>query len=100
MKVVQAEVNEDIINNYFNELELLFEGIAATHIFNYDETDITDDPGAKHVVVRRARKRVQQKTRHSKSLISVMFAGSAAGKFLPPMVVYKSEISWINLLYN
>ena len=38
MKAVQTEVNEDIINNYFNELELLFEGIPTTHIFNYDET--------------------------------------------------------------
>ena len=74
VKAAQAEVNEDIINNYFNELELSLEGIPATHIFNYDETNITDDPGAKHVVVRRGRKRVERKTQHLKSLISVMFA--------------------------
>ena len=40
---------------------------------------ITDDPSAKHVDVRRGRKRVVQKTQHSKSSISVMLAGSAAG---------------------
>ena len=57
---------------------------------------ITGDPGAKHVVVRRGRKRVQRETRHSKSLISVMLAGIAAGKFLPPMVVYKSENKYEN----
>ena len=61
VKAARAEVNEDIINNYFNKIELSLEGIPATHIFNYDKTNITDDPGAKHVVVRRGRKRVEQK---------------------------------------
>ena len=87
VKAARAEVNEEIINNYFNQLELSLDGIPASHIFSYDETNITNDPGAKHVVVRRGRKRVKRKTQHSKSLISVMFAGSAAGEFLPPMVV-------------
>ena len=49
---------------------------------------LTNDPGAKHVVVRRERRRrVERKSQHSKSSISVMFAGSATGEFLPPMVV-------------
>ena len=34
VKAVQAEVNGDIINNYFNELELSLDGIPATHIFD------------------------------------------------------------------
>ena len=91
VKAARAEVSEEIINNYFNELDSSLDGIPASHIFNYDETNITDDPGAKHVIVRRERKRAERKTQHSKSLISVMFAGSTAGEFLPPIVVYKSE---------
>ena len=58
---VNAEVNEDIINNYFNELESSLDGIPATHIFNCDETNITDDTGAKYVVVRRRRKELREK---------------------------------------
>ena len=34
---------------------------------------------------------MERKTQHSKSSVSVMFAGDAAVEFLPPMVVYKSE---------
>ena len=96
VKAARAEVNQDLINNYFNELESSLDGIPATHIFNYDETNITDDPGA----VRRGRKRVERKTQHSKFSISVMFAGSAAGEFLPPMVVYKSENVYENWVKN
>ena len=104
VKAARAEVNIDIINNYFNELGLSLDGIPATHNssqqFNYDETNITNDPGAKHVVVRRGRKRVERKTKHSESSISVMFAGSAAGEFLPPMVVHKLENVYANLIKN
>ena len=34
---------------------------------------------------------MERKIQHSKSLVRVMFAGNAAGQYLPPMVVYKSE---------
>ena len=40
VKAAGAEVNKDIINNYFNELESSLDGIPATHVFNYDETNI------------------------------------------------------------
>ena len=104
VKATRAEVNIDIINDYFNELGLSLDGIPATHNssqqFNYDETNITNDPGAKHVVVRRGTKRVERKTKHSESSISVMFAGSAAGEFLPPMIVHKLENVYANLIKN
>ena len=68
--------------------------IPPSNIFNYDETNITDNPGSKLVITIRGRNRVERKVHHSKSLISIMFTGSAAGTFLPPMVVYKSEIKY------
>ena len=40
VKAAQAEVNQDIINNYFNELELSLDGISATHILSYDERNM------------------------------------------------------------
>ena len=43
---------------------------------------ITDDPGAKTVICRRGRNR--------------MFCGNAAGQFIPPMVIYKSEHCYEN----
>ena len=44
----------------------------------------------KLVITRRGRNRIGSKT-HLKSSVSDMFAGDAAGEFLPPMVVYKLE---------
>ena len=52
---------------------------------------MTDDPGAKQVVVRRDLHRVERKQEHSKQATSVMFSGSASGQYLPPMVVYKAQ---------
>lgn len=51
----------------------------------------SDHPGVKLVISRRGRNRMERKTHHSKSSVSVMFAGDAAVEFLPPMVVYKSK---------
>ena len=86
VNTARSEVNEVIINNYFNEIEPSLERILATHIFYYDMTNITIDPREKHVV-RRWKKRVEQKTQHSKSVVTVIFAGSATGEFLLLMVV-------------
>ena len=60
-------------------------------LFNYDKTNITDDLGVKHVIVSRGYgRRVERKQEHSKQSTSVMFYGSADGKYVPPMVVYKA----------
>ena len=63
----------------------------ATNIFNYDEMNLQNDPGRNWVFVRRGRKRVENVKDTSKTSISVMWCGSAAGECLPPMVVYKAE---------
>ena len=47
VKLSRAVVNEEVINKYFNHLESSIKDIPATNIFNYNETNITDDPGAK-----------------------------------------------------
>ena len=49
--------------------------------------------------MRRGRNRVERKIEHSKASTSIMFCGSASGKMLPLMVVYKSKFlydAWIN----
>ena len=60
-------------------------------LFNYDETNVTDDPGVKNVIVRRGIRRVERKPEHSKQSISVMFCGRAEGEYLPPIIVYKAQ---------
>ena len=90
VKPARAEINRESVNVYFDELEQALADVQPDNIYNYDETNVTDDPGVKTVVCRRGLKRVERKIQHSKSAISIMYCGSATGTFLPPMVVYRA----------
>jgi len=67
------------------------EGITPDCIVNYDETNITDDPGRKKIVARRGCRHPERIMDSSKSSVWVMFAGTASGYLLPPYIVYKAE---------
>ena len=53
-------------------------------VFNFDETNFTDDLGVKKCFVRRGARRVEMIREHSKTAISVMWCGSASGDMIPP----------------
>ena len=91
VRAARAEVSEEIISAYFDNLEQSLNKIPAENIFNYDETNVTNDPGSKTVVVRHGQNQIERKTQHSKTSTSIMLCGNAVGQFLPLMVVYKKE---------
>lgn len=91
IKRSRSEVSEQIIKEYFSELEKSMEGVLPSHVINYDETNFTDDPGRVQVIVKRGTKHPERCIDSSKSSVSVMMAGTAAGFVLPPYIVYKSE---------
>lgn len=84
----RAKISHEIITTYFDNLEVTLDDVPPDNIINYDETNFTDDPESKKVVVRRGQKHVENVLDHSKTSYSVMFAGSATGKILPAYVVY------------
>jgi hypothetical protein len=98
IKTGRAKVGKRIVTEYFTNLENTLKngelGIPATHIFNYDETNLSDDPGRKKCIFKRGVKYPERVKDSSKSAISIMFCGSASGTALPPYVVYKSEHLW------
>ena len=58
IKRSRAQVNEETVRNFFVEFKNVCEEhdtIAPENIVNYDETNLTDDPGKKWVLVRRGR---------------------------------------------
>ena len=57
---------------------------------NYDETNISNDPGRKKVIFKRGTKYPERIINSSKTSTSVMYAGCADGTILPPYVVYKA----------
>ena len=87
-----AGVNAEQIKQYFNHLEqTLKDGdqqVPPQNIFNYDETNLNDDPGVEKCIFKRGVKYAERIKDSSKSSISVMFCGSASGAMTPCYVVY------------
>ena len=90
IKRCRANVNADMINSYFDELEKSLEGVPNHLVINYDETNLTDDPGRKNVIVRRGCRHPEKIVDSSKSSTSVMFAGTGSGELPPVYIVYKA----------
>lgn len=94
IKRVRAAVNEETIRSYFNHLKMEIEGVPPDMIYNYDETNLVDDPGKKKVLTKRGTKYPEAIKNSTKAAFSLMMCGNAAGKILPPYVNYKSENLW------
>ena len=77
--------------SFFDEFVAGVGDIPPEKVFNFDETNFTDDPGMKKCFVLRGARRVEMIREHSKTAISVMWCGSASGDMIPPMVVYKAQ---------
>ena len=52
----RASVSSVVLNQYFDHLEKSLEGVPLQNIFNYDETNLPDNPGMKKCLVRRGNK--------------------------------------------
>lgn len=87
----RASVTPEVIENYFSELEISLKDVIPEVILNYDETNITDDPGRNKIIARRGSRHPEKIIDHSRASISVMFTGSASGHLLPPYVVYRAQ---------
>lgn len=91
IKRCRAAVSNETISSYFDNLKESVKDVKPDLIINYDETNLTDDPGRTKVIVRRGAKHAERILDSTKTSTSVMFAGTASGTLLPPHVVYKSR---------
>lgn len=96
----RAEVNPDGVKEYFKNLEQTLKDIPPCNIVNYDETNLSDDPGRKKCIFQRGSKYPERTMHSSKSSTSIMFAGSASGELLPMYVVYRAENLWDSWTYG
>lgn len=90
----RARVTPEIIDEFFKNYAEAVEGVTPDCIINYDETNLTDDPGSKKYIYKRGTKYPERVKNNSKSAISLMFSGTADGQSLPIYVVYKSDHLW------
>ena len=86
----RAAVSPSIIEKYFENLSDTIKDIPPSHILNYDETNLTDDPGRKKVIMKRGTKYPERIMNSTKSATFMMYAGCADGHLLPPYIVYKA----------
>ena len=94
VKLARAEVNEKTLRDYITHLGKTIEGIPVENIYNFDETNLTDNPGKKRVLVKRGCKYPELIQNTSKVSTSIMTCGSASGELLPFYVVYKAGKVW------
>ena len=91
IKRARAELSRETVEDFFNNYTQVAYDIPPENIFNYDETNLRDEPKAVKALFRRGIKYAEKVGDSSKSAISIMFCGTAAGTLLPPYVVYKSK---------
>ena len=72
IKSSRAAMSPEVVEGYFSNLEKTLEGIPPCNIMNYDETNLTDNPGKSKVVMKRGTKYPERILDHSKSAISLM----------------------------
>ena len=90
----RARVGPTIVREYFDELGKTIDGIPSTHILNYDETNLSDDPGKPKLLFKRGTKHPVRVMNFSKSSTSIMFCATASGDVLPPYVIYKASLMY------
>jgi hypothetical protein len=69
---VTALTDEAIINQFFDNLEPNLERAPPFNIWNYDKTNLVDDPGSKKVITTRGTKYQEQIRNSSKACTSIM----------------------------
>lgn len=94
IKTSRAELKQEDFEQYFDNLSHVVQDVPAENILNYDETNLSDDPGQEKLIFKRGKKYPERIQNYSKGSISIMFAGTAAGELLPSYVVYKSVNIW------
>lgn len=90
IKRSRAAVTPDDIIEYFDNLTISLENVQPSNIINYDEINLSDDPGRKKIICKRGTKYPERVMNQTKSSTSVMFAAAADGTLLPPYVIYKA----------
>lgn len=91
IKRTRAAVSREEVRDYFERLGKTLEGVPPENIWNYDETNLSQNPGTVKAIFKRGIKYAEEVWDQSKNSISVMFCGSASGELMPPYVVYRGN---------
>ena len=94
IKRAKADLKKEDFIDFFENLRESLKDIPASHILNYDETNLADDPGLEKLIFKRGVKYPERIMNYTKGATSIMFAGTADGELLAQYVVYKAANMW------
>ena len=94
IKTKRAEMNKVDFEKYFENLKEVLNGVPPQNILNYNETNLSDDPGQEKLIFKRREKYTERIMNYTKGSTSIMFCGTATGELLPVYVVYKAINMW------
>ncbi|KAG5885860.1 hypothetical protein JTB14_035880 [Gonioctena quinquepunctata] len=89
IKRARASVSRETLGEFYDNLENTLRGSPSSNIFNYDESNLSDDSGKKRGIYRRGVKCPENIMNHPKSCTTIMACGGADGTLLPPYVIYE-----------
>ncbi|XP_050295082.1 uncharacterized protein LOC126735176 [Anthonomus grandis grandis] len=90
----RASLSPEAIDNFFDNARDNLLAVNPSLMINYDETNLTDNPGTKKYIYKRGSRYPERVINSTKTAISLMYAGTADGQILPVYVVYKGEHLW------
>ncbi len=91
IKRSRAMLSREEVSKLFKNFEVSVAGIPPENIYNFDETNLRDDPGVKKCIFKKGTKYCGKVQNTSKQAISVMMCGPAKWPMVPPMVAYKAQ---------
>ena len=98
IKTKRAEMNKEDLEKYFEKyfenLNNVLDEVPSENILNYDETNLSDNPGQEKLIFKQGKKYPEHVMNCTKGSTSIMFSGTASGKLLPVYVVYKVINMW------
>lgn len=100
VKLQRANISASTLQQYITELAVTLNGVHPKNIYNFDESNLSDDPGKRLVIVKKGCKYPEFVCNSSKVSYSLMMCGTASGELLPMYVVYKSIHLWDTWMEN
>jgi hypothetical protein len=91
IKRSRAALSHQDVNEFFDRFEQSIGDIPPQNLWNYDETNMRDNPGAQKAIFQKGVKYAEQVRDHTKSSISLMYCYNGVGDSVPPLFLYKGQ---------
>ena len=80
----RVSISKEQLKQYFDNIQNQLKDVAQCNIWNYDETNLRDDPGPRKYVMKRGTKYPERIMDSSKVAFSLIFCRNAEGEVEPP----------------